>query len=269
MAHENDLDTLVATVLRSGKYRKVSPDLVRAIGAAELAKRPSLKIALKATRRKLHQVGGAYLDAPPNYAHGLALLRAAAGDPAALRDACRTLMQWHASTRERLPILDTFFTTTLAGLPPLRSVLDLACGLNPLAWPWMPLDPTATYVAYDIYADAVDFVGEFMRLAGVNGRAAVRDVLHDPPTEPVDLALLLKTLPCLEQLAPNAAQTLLDALNARYLLISYPVASLGGRRKGMSATYTAQFAALAHGRSWTYQRFEFATELAFLVKTAA
>lgn len=268
MTHESELDKLVTAVLRSSKYRTVSPVLVRAIGAEELAKRPSLKAAIKATKSKLHQVGGAYLEAKPDYAAALDRLRAARDSDSAFRAACRDIMQWHTSTRERLPILDEFYTKTLASLPPVRSVLDIACGLNPLAWPWMPFDPTTIYIAHDIYADSIAFVQEWMEIAGINGRATVRDVLHDPPAAPVDLALLLKTLPCLEQLQNNAAATLLDALNARYLLISYPAASLGGRRKGMVATYTAQFETLANGRSWTYQRFEFATELAFLVKTA-
>lgn len=267
MSRDDDLDALVDAVLRSSKYRDVSPALVRAVGAAELEKRPSLKTAVKATKNKLHQVGGAYRDGRPDYEKGLALLRAAVGDAAAFRAACREMMQWHASTRERLPILDLFYEQTLAGLPPVRTVLDVACGLNPLSRPWMPFGEDVVYTAYDIYADAMAFVAQFMALAGINGRAAVRDVLHDPPTEPVDLAFVLKTLPCLEQLDKNAADTLLDALNARYLLISYPTASLGGRGKGMVETYTAHFEALAHGRSWTYRRFVFATELAFLVQT--
>lgn len=263
------IDQLTSRVLQSSKYRHVSPDLIRAIGMAELEKRPSLKAALKATKNKLHQVGGAYLDARPDYAKATALLQTAVGDETALRAACRSVMQWHTSTRERLPILDDFFAQTLAPLPPVASVLDVACGLNPLAWPWMPLDNTTQYIAYDIYADAIAFVNQFFQLAGVNGRAAVRDVVHHPPEEAVDLALVLKSLPCLEQLEHNASSRLLAALNARFLLISYPVASLGGRGKGMRANYAAHFEALAYGRSWRVRRFEFPTELAFLVETGA
>jgi 16S rRNA (guanine(1405)-N(7))-methyltransferase len=83
----------------------------------------------------------------------------------------------------------------------------------------------------------------------------------------VDLALLLKTLPCLEQAEKGASARLLDAINARHLVISYPVASLGGRQKGMFDTYEEQFAALAEGRGWSTQRFLFDSELAFIVDT--
>ena len=103
---------------------------------------------------------------------------------------------------------------------------------------------------------------------GMDGCAHVRDLITNPPTEPADLVLLLKTLPVLEQVEKGAAPRLLDALNARYLLISFPTRSLGGRQKGMVQNYEAQFMEWVDGRAWHIQRFEFPTELAFLVTTA-
>jgi 16S rRNA (guanine(1405)-N(7))-methyltransferase len=262
----SQLDLLVEQILTSSKYRHIAPDLVRRIGAQELNKRPSRKAAIKSTKNKLHQVGGAYRRTRLDYEKGLNLLRETAVSPQNFRVTCQTLMQSHTSTRERLPILDDFYRTVLADLPPIRTVLDVACGLNPLTYPWLPLEPETQYTAVDIYADMLNFIEEFFTIAGINGRIQQRDVIGNPPTEPADLILLLKTLPCLEQVDKTAASRLLDALNGRYLLISYPAQSLGGRSKGMVENYSQQFAQLANGRSWQIQRFEFATELAFLVK---
>ena len=266
-ATDDSLQTLVTAVIAAAKYRSISPDLVRRIGARELAVRPNFKAAVKATRNKLHQVGGAYWASRPDYAGMLAQLRAAVGDPDQFRSVSRTLMSRHVSTRERLPILAEFYATTLAGLTDIRIVIDAACGLNPLAWPWMPFDSHVEYVAYDIYADLIDFIDAYLVLAGINGRAKVRDLLSRPPTEPADLALLFKSLPVLDQVEKGSAPRLLDALQARYLLITFPVHSLGGRGKGMAQNYEAQFLAWAEGRGWRIQRFEFPSELAFLVAT--
>ena len=120
-------------------------------------------------------------------------------------------MRLHTSTRERLLILDRFYAETLAGLPPIGSVMDIACGLNPLAREWLPLAENATYLAYDIYADMMQFLGDYFALAGIPGKAEVRDVAALPPTEPVDLVLLLKTLPVLAQLDKTAVPRLLDS----------------------------------------------------------
>lgn len=263
---DDALDRLVQAVRNSAKYSNVSEAFVRRIGAAELSKRRSLKEAIKATRNKLHQVGGAYLDTATEYPRWLAALQtAAAQGELALRDACRAIMAYHASTRERLPLLETFFAETLADIAPVRSVLDVACGLNPLAIPWMPLAPNATYLACDIYHDMMDFVGAFLTLVGVAGRASVCDVIHEPPAERVHLALILKTIPCLEQVDKSAGLRLLDAVRADYALVSFPARSLGGRDKGMIAHYEARLRALLAERRWPVQRFEFETELAFLV----
>jgi 16S rRNA (guanine(1405)-N(7))-methyltransferase len=264
---EKQLQALIEAVSSSKKYRQVSPDLIRSVGQRQLERTPSWKAAVKATKNKLHQVAGAYQAAKIDYGQALILLREKAGSPAEFREACRQIMRWHISTRERLPILDDFFAETLLNVPAVHTVLDVACGLNPIAWPWMPFDDQVNYSAYDIYADTMRFVQDFMHLAGINGRAETRDVICNPPTQPVDLAFILKTLPCLEQLDKMAATTLIDAIQARYLLISYPVTSLGGRRKGMITNYDNHFRNLATGRRWSVNRFEFATELAYLVET--
>ncbi|HEY7976517.1 MAG TPA: hypothetical protein VID72_14305, partial [Ktedonobacterales bacterium] len=189
--------------------------------------------------------------------------------------ALRRVMARHASTRERLPILDQFYAQTLASVGPIRSVLDIACGLNPLALGWAPLADAVEYDAYDVYGDLMAFLDGYFALeasygrAGLRGRAEMRDVIAAPPERHADLALLLKAIPCLEQVEKTAGERLLRAIHADHLLVSFPVHSLGGRNKGMIERYEAHFhdllaqAGIGAGASVT--RFEFATELAFLV----
>jgi 16S rRNA (guanine(1405)-N(7))-methyltransferase len=264
---DNPLDRLVTAVLKSSKHGRICEEFIRRVGAEELPKRRNLKEAIKATKNKLHQVGGAYLDVNMPYARWLDLLGSAARSPDGddLLDACREVMSHHASTMERLPILDSFYTTVLASLTPVRSVLDVACGLNPLAIPWMPLTPGAAYYAYDIYHDMIEFVGAFMALTNVNGDAHARDVAQFVPPQKVDVALVLKTIPCLEQIDKSAGLQLLESLNADYVVVSFPVHSLGGYDKGMATNYETRLRDLLAGKPWLVQRFEFETELVFLV----
>jgi 16S rRNA (guanine(1405)-N(7))-methyltransferase len=56
------LDKLLEAIQSSSKYRHIDIDLIRAIGTSELEKRRTLKEAIKATKNKLHQVGGAYQE---------------------------------------------------------------------------------------------------------------------------------------------------------------------------------------------------------------
>jgi 16S rRNA (guanine(1405)-N(7))-methyltransferase len=257
----------VTAVLSSPKYQHISPDFLRSVGAQELARRRTWKEAVKATKNKLHQVAGAYLEAGTQYAAWLNELEPASrsGDRDRFLTVCTQVMSHHSSTKERLALLDRFFATTLAGLPPIHSILDVACGLNPLAIPWMPLAQDADYYAVDIYRDMVDFLNRFMALTSVQGHAQTGDVLQGCPPQPVDVALILKSVSCLEQVDKAAGRRLLDTLNATHLLVSFPAHSLGGRSKGMAATYEAHFRQLVAGRGWRIERFEFTTELVFRI----
>lgn len=261
------LEALVAEVQSSPKYRTIHPGLVRRIAAQELAKGRKAREVVKAVRNKLHQVGGAYQEASIDYTKltdELVTLPARLDDPA-LQTFCRRAMQQHASTRERLPILEKIFSQALAPLAPVTSLLDLACGLNPLALPWMPLAADAPYYACDIYSDQMEFLNRFLAHVGRPGRADLCDLTAELPAKRVQVALLLKTIPCLEQVDKSIGTRLLEGIPADHLLVSFPVASLGGRGKGMLENYEAHFTQLTSERAWRIQRFEFSSELAFLV----
>lgn len=259
--------SIVQQVLASRKYRSVAPDLVAQLAAQELAKGRSLRQAVKAVKNQLHQSAGAYQAGAMSYDRWLDELREAytAGEPEALQQVLRRILAAHASTRERLPFLEAFYTEIFALLPPVRSVLDVACGLNPLARPWMPLPATVPYLGLDIYQDQMAFIKEFFALADLAGDARAHNVLAGLPSGVYDLVLLLKTLPCLEQMDRHASQRLLDQVTAPNLVISFPRRSLGGRAKGMDAHYGERFAALWQDRPGQVTRLDFPNELVFVV----
>lgn len=261
------LDQLVGDVLASSKYEDICPELINTIGAQEIGKRRSLKEALKATKNKLHQISGAYLSSP-QYTAWLCELQQAlhTGDHNEIEQVCKHILSYHTSTKERLPFLEQFYRTILADLAPISSMLDLACGFNPLAIPWMPLVPEIEYYAYDIHRDMINFLNAAMALLGIRGSARVCDVLESCPEHEVDVALILKTLPCLEQVDKQAGSRLLQAIHAKHVVISFPVRSLGGRSKGMARYYEARLHELLGGKAeWEVRKFEFATELVFVV----
>ena len=266
MSEPDDLARLVNEVQKAAKYRQITPDLIRRLGARELERRRNLKEAIKATKSKLHQVGAVYFPAQARYERWLAgLTQARAESPAALRAACREIMASHASTRERLPLLDTLYDRALADLAPIHSVIDVACGFHPLAVPWMPLAPDADYQAVDIYLDLMAFLDDALPLLGVHGHAIAADVLQSPPLAPADVAFLFKAIPCLEQIDREAGLALLDAVPSRHLLVSFPVRSLGGRGKGMRAHYEIHLRELVAERPWTVEPVACEDELFFWI----
>jgi 16S rRNA (guanine(1405)-N(7))-methyltransferase len=259
----------VDAVCASAKYNTVCPDLIAHIGTQELQKRRNLKAAIKSTKSKLHQVAGAYVGNATAYEEWLARL-AAAPSADAQRAVCADILAHHASTRERLPILPRFYTTLLRDLPPITTVADLACGLNPLTWPWMAdsggMAPSVTYHAYDVYSDLAAFLDRAFDHLALRGEARAVNLLQNPPRQHFDLALLLKAVPCLEQLDKNAGRFLLESIDASVLMVSFPVQSLGGRSKGMAAHYAAHFDDLVRERPWAIDVFEFESELVYRIR---
>ena len=268
MEDANNLDEYINEVRRGKKYQSIDSSLVRTIVANEMTKGRRESEIIKEARSKLHQVAAAYQEKGipyTRYAAEMAALPTDIHDPM-VPQFLYQVMAAHNSTMERLPILEQIFAQTFAHLPPLQSILDIACGLNPLAFPWMGVSSSVKYFACDIYTDMVEFLNKYFQHFNLNGQAFLCNLIDTIPSQPVDLAILLKTIPCLEQVDKTIGTRLLQNINARYLLVSFPAQSLGGRRKGMPDFYAAHFAELCSDQPWEIQEWRFDSELVFLVK---
>jgi 16S rRNA (guanine(1405)-N(7))-methyltransferase len=262
------LDYLVNNILSSPKYQNISPDLIRRIIRIESQKNKKAKDVIKQTKNKLHQIGAAYFKQIPEYTSWTQLLETTnrISRPQEFRQILLTFQTFHASTEERLPILDSFYEQIFFNLPPVHRILDIACGLNPLAIPWMSLPQSTKYLAWDIYADLVQFLNRIFPLLDCNGSAEVRDVLGIDTTPEFDVAFILKTLPCLEQVEKNITLHLLESIQAKFLVVSFPVRSLGGNQKGMVDFYSEHFSQQISGKNWKTRLLEFSSELVFLLE---
>lgn len=274
---DDQLAQALASILAARKYRAIHPGLVRDIAAAELAKGRTLKEAVKAAKNQLHQSAAAYIRRNLDYDDALRQLqttvtaakRRPGSDPSsdpAVRTLLRRLMSAHASTNERLPVLDTLYPQLFQRLPPVRSVLDIACGLHPLSRPWMPLSNDVPYFSYDIFSDQIDFLNHFFDALGYAGVAAQRNALGDMSTPDTDVAFLLKTLPCLEQIESGAGERLLHQIDAPILIVSFPNQTLGGRKQGMAQHYAADFLAWIKKAGWQADSLTYPSELIYIIQ---
>ncbi|MGI8658382.1 MAG: 16S rRNA methyltransferase [Candidatus Limnocylindria bacterium] len=229
---------IVERVLRSSRYRDVDPALLGRLAEEELARARNVDDAVKRVKRRLHQAVGAFRGSR----RASRLADAWNGDleDPVFRDACIEAMRGHASTRERLNAIDALYPAiwSVTGTP--GSVLDLGCGLNPLTLPWMGISPVARYTASDVDRRPLSTVTAFLELVGQAHRIEVRDLVSDPPEERADVALLLKLVTTLDRQDPGAAARLIDALDVRHVVLSFPLRSLGGGKRGMGRTYRAR-----------------------------
>lgn len=241
---------VVDAVRRSAKYRTLAEPVVVRAAEDALRRHGGEAEAAAAVRRRLHQVYGAFVVGSA-YDAALAAVAAARGrGEDALRSVCARVMRWHASTAERLPYVGRLYEEVFAltGVP--RSVLDAACGLNPVAVPWMGLPAGAAVWGCDVERRLVDFVDAFLKAVGVEGGAELRDLIAEPPVAEADVGFLLKSVPCLDRQRAGAGFAVAEALPVRWLVVSFPTRTLGGRDVAMEANYAAAAERWLDERSW-------------------
>jgi 16S rRNA (guanine(1405)-N(7))-methyltransferase len=225
---------IVERVRRSSRYRDVDPALVGRLAAEELPRARNADDAVKRVKRRLHQVVGAFRG-PSSLAD---LGPAWHGDlrQPSFRAACEGVLRSHASTRERLPYLDRFYASVWehTGVP--GRLMDLGCGLNPAALPWMEVRD-ATYLAFDADARVLAAAEDFLTLVGQPHEARAGDLVTEVPSATADVALLLKLVTTLDRQDPDAAGRALRALNTRHAVVTFATRSLGGRADGREGAY--------------------------------
>jgi 16S rRNA (guanine(1405)-N(7))-methyltransferase len=262
-----DLITAVVSAIKeSKKYRDTSEDTIRALAVEALQQYKKVKPAVKAVRVRLHSIMAPYLG-DPDYAAAATTLTAAytSQDPALIRQTCWEIMAHHLSTRERLPILTEFYQQIFAITGKPQSILDIACGLNPLALPWMDLPTLTDFYAYDIHEPRIQFLNHFFELNGLRPQAILQDVALNFPQEEGDVALFLKEMPRFERNYHGLGRPLLEALRVRYIVLSFPEVSTHGGRNLVNR-YRDFCHQLIAGHDWPITELLFEGELVFCIE---
>jgi 16S rRNA (guanine(1405)-N(7))-methyltransferase len=264
----SDIPEIVEEILSSSKYRSLNipPETVSSLLAQELPRHSSRADALQAVREKLHNIIAPYLG-DPNYPAARKALTAAfeSHQPEQIKTECLKLLSAHASTCERIPLLDEFYARLwqVTGVP--NSILDVACGLHPFGLPWMGLPVGAAYHAYDIHQPRVDLINHFLRLQGMAELAEKRDILLSPPEIEADVAIFFKEAHRFEQRQKGCNRAFWQSLNVRWLLVSLPSENLTGRRSLAERMHALVQSTLA-GFQWQVTEVAFPGEIVFCIR---
>jgi 16S rRNA (guanine(1405)-N(7))-methyltransferase len=131
--------------------------------------------------------------------------------------------------------------------------------------PWLPLAKDPMYQGVDIFTDLTHFDQQFLQHTRLRGKVSCADILNEPSRQRFQVALVLKIIPLIDQIEKDRARQWLESIPAGHLLVSFPIFSLSGKSKGMLENYSSRFTQMIEGGNWKMERFEFSTELAFLL----
>ncbi len=264
---EEGLGEIVSALRESRKYRFLCGDTLERVARWAGERHSGRREIVKAAKRKLHQAYGAYLEGF-NLSEIETIVEGVDPDwpDERLRETCLEILRRHASTEERIPFMAEAYGEIFRRVGRPRVILDLACGLNPFAFPWMGLSSDVTYHACDIDERIVSAVEGFFGRLGVEHSVECADVLVSAPEVEAEVALLLKTIPCLERQEKGAGAEIVRAVRARHVVVSFPARSLGGRSKGMREQYGGEMERLAAELGVGVEEISYPTETFYVVR---
>lgn len=264
------IDDLVAKISGSRKYKHlhIPPETIRDL-VQQAASRgiPAVDIE-KVVREKMHNLVAPYLG-DPDYGKLKTELSSLPEnmDSPELKEWCLAVLRTHASTRERIPLLDKFYTRIFEYTAKPRSILDLACGLNPFSIPWMNLEKDVRYHAFDLHQPRIDLVSSFLAHVGQKGTGIHADILVQPPPQKADVAFFFKEAHRFDQRQPGINRAFFQAIPVKCLLVSLPTASLTGRRSMLDQDRRLIEQAVS-GLPWNVREILFENEIVFCIEKA-
>jgi 16S rRNA (guanine(1405)-N(7))-methyltransferase len=219
-------------ILDSRKYREsgLNPVTIEDLIIQEAPGHTSRKHLLKSVRRKLHNIVAPYLG-EPDYSAMTQRLEAIVNthlDSAELGRFCLDILSEHASTAERLSELPELYTRLFHSIAKPEVILDLACGLHPLGFPWMGLPLTTSYHAYDIIQPRIDFINHFFTRVGLAPLAENQDIIAHPPEIKADVAFFFKEAHRIDKRQSGANREFWSRLQVDLLIVSLPAENLSG-----------------------------------------
>lgn len=264
---QNAIERMTHKILESPKYRNLNipADCVRDLVQREINIQVSPKAAEKKAKEKLHQIIAPYLGDPDYPSAGVELQQAAAEGKAILRTWCEKQLLSHSSTKERFPMTELFYKKILDRIGTPKTVLDLACGMNPFAFPWMGLPDSTRYHAFDLHAPRIQLINAFFSAWGLEPLAEVDDILLRVPRIEAEAAFFFKEAHRFENRRKGSNQGFFQQLNCEWIVVTLPSENLTGQHQ-MRERQRMLIEKSVSGQQWDVSEDEIGSEMIFFIR---
>lgn len=182
------------------------------------------------------------------------------------------MLETHSSTKERLATYKMLYSRIFATTGKPSSILDLACGLNPLSLPLMNLKKVH-YFAYDINTAEIDLLNQFFAKYHqhhclFHGQAAVFD-LHQidkiPQLPSADVAFLWKIVDVLDaNRGHTKSEAVIKAVPAQWVVVSFATKTMSG--KAMTAPKRRWMEWMCKRLGYEYSILEYDNEIFYVIQ---
>lgn len=204
------------------------------ISHPKLDKSRELKIVVKDIRKILREIHGVFnidINKRKKLLAELEILVKANAPQDEVEEIHKKLLLTHKSTRERLhyyyEIYKRIFEIT--GKP--TSILDIASGLNPVSIIFMGLTDVK-YFAMELTQEDCNFLKNYFKIMHINGIAIKMNLIEQQDFPKADVCFVFKVLDSLETIERNISKKILEHINSKYIIVSFPKKTLSGKELG-------------------------------------
>jgi 16S rRNA (guanine(1405)-N(7))-methyltransferase len=179
------------------------------------------------------------------------------------------VLELHSSTKERLKDIKEIYAFLSLFITEETSVMDIGCGFNPFAVSLLHKSPKE-YYGYDINIELIELINRYFEMNNLPSyKAEVLDIITETPRQKTDIVLLFKLFPLLQQQKKNRTWTLLDELEFKTAIISFPLKSLSGKNKGMESFYSSMFEDNLPNKYAIIDKKAFSNEIFYVIRDVA
>lgn len=136
-----------------------------------------------------------------------------------------SLLNTHSSTKERINFYPQL--REIIKQMHIKSILDLGCGINPLAL----AEPGINYYASDINLEDLDIVKHFFKKNNLKGEVFVCDLtkIEKCALPETELTVVLKVFDILTKKDYETAKKILEKIRSKRIIVSFSTRTLSGK----------------------------------------
>jgi len=172
--------------------------------------------------------------------------------------AIEKLLKTHSSTAERLdyyPKLKKIIDSLK-----MKSILDLGCGLNPIAL----ANKKIKYYASDIREDELELIKLFFKKNRIKGKTFCYDLRKINDNLPkADLCLLFKVLDIIDDKKHKISKKIIETIPCNQIIVSFSTKKLSGKKMNFPKRRWFEF--LLERLNLKFKKFETDNEVFYLI----
>jgi len=275
------IDSFIAEIKKKKNLNSLPDDFVKALIEEFFVKYPKMrsileshpkplkskdfKFMLKEVRKRLHELYGVFIIGRKDLKHLKEHLKKVSDLDEEALELHMNILKSHKSSSERIDFYSDIYEKIFSVTGKPKTILDLACGLNPLSFPWMSLKKVK-YFAYELTKEDSNFIQAYfnmMRPFGLEGESFSLDLMKVEQLPKADVCFLFKTLDTLEDLERNYSEKLLANIPAKFIVVSFPTMSIGGRNPIRQRGW---FFRMMRNLGLSAETFEIENEIFYVVK---